>query len=187
MLYNPAAALRVPLFLHLAANNDFVPLATAALDYRRWLVASGSNGMYLSVTCAEDLPWIKPGEAEQLASNTFLGDYRLRQQREACALWPRSSLPADYSGPVRSDVPVLIITGEWDPVTPPSNGAGAARYLSQSLHIIVPHGGHGFDGLEGVDCIFRLQDEFVASGTVKGLETSCVKAIKRKPWVLAKQ
>jgi hypothetical protein len=34
----------------------------AALEYRVNLVATGSNGMYLSVTCAEDLPWIKANE-----------------------------------------------------------------------------------------------------------------------------
>ncbi|MGI8733186.1 MAG: alpha/beta fold hydrolase [Pyrinomonadaceae bacterium] len=186
MLYNPAAALRIPLFLHLAAHDDFGPLAAAALDYRRGLVASGSNGMYLTVTCAEDLPWIKSDEAERLAANTFLGNYRFREQREACALWPRASIELDYSEPVRSNVPVLILTGEWDPVTPPANGAGVARHLSQNLHIVIPHGGHGVNGLEGVDCIERLLDDFVARGTVKGLETSCVKAVRRKPWVLAK-
>ena len=184
MLYNPAAALRIPLFLHLAANDDFEPLAIAALNYRRDLVGGGSNGMYLTVTCAEDLPWIKPDEAQQMAANTFLGDYRFRQQREACALWPRASLAAGYAEPVRSDVPVLIITGEWDPVTPPSNGAGVARHLSQSLHLVVPHAGHGLNGLVGTDCVERIQNDFVVRGTTKGLETSCVKAIHRKPWVL---
>lgn len=184
MLYNPAAALRIPLFLHLAAENNFVPLARAALDYRRGIVATGSNGMYLSVTCAEDLPFVNAGEAKQLAANTFLGDYRYRQQSEACALWPRAEIPSDYGQPVKSSVPVLIFTGEWDPVTPPSNGAGVARHLSKSLNLVIPHGGHGFNGLEGTDCVDRLQNEFVAKGTTEGLDASCVKAIKRKPWVL---
>ena len=184
MLYNPAAALRIPLFLHLAAQNNFVPFARAALDYRAGIVASGSNGLYLSVTCAEDLPWVKADEARQLAANTFLGDYRYRQQSEACALWPRAAISADYSQPVRSNVPVLIFTGEWDPVTPPANGASVARHLSKSLHIVFPHGGHGFNGLEGTDCLDRLQYEFVAKGTTEGLSTECTKAIKRKPWIL---
>src|SRR6185312_6079924 len=92
MLYNAGPATQIPLFLHTAAQGDFGPLAQAALNYRRNLVATGSNGMYLSVTCAEDLPWIKPGEGELLAADTFLGDYRLRQQREACTLWPRASI-----------------------------------------------------------------------------------------------
>lgn len=141
--------------------------------------------MYLSVTCAEDLPWIKAGEGERLAANTFLGDYRLRQQREACALWPRATIPGDYREPVRGSAPVLILTGEWDPVTPPSNGDATARHLPNSLHVIVPDGAHGFGGLEGIDCIERLNAEFVGRGTVKGLDTSCVKNIRRKGFSLA--
>src|SRR5689334_1520669 len=89
LLYNPGGASRVPLFLHQAAEGNFTPLAQAALNYRRNLVGTGSNGMYLSVTCAEDIPWIKrsEGESERYSQNTFLGDYRYQQQREACALW----------------------------------------------------------------------------------------------------
>jgi hypothetical protein len=180
MLYNPGGASRAPLVLHQAAQGNFVPIAEAALNYRRNLVGSGSNGMYLSVTCAEDLPWIKSGEGERLAANTFLGDYRLRQQREACALWPRATIPEDYSEPVRASAPVLILTGEWDPVTPPSNGDETARHLPNSLHVVVPDGAHGFGGLEGLDCIEKLNAEFVVRGTVKGLDTSCVKNIRRK-------
>jgi pimeloyl-ACP methyl ester carboxylesterase len=184
MLYNPGAAARVPLVLHLAANGDFAPLAQTALNYRKLLVATGSNGMYLSVTCAEDVPWIKPGEGERLAQNTFLGDYRLRQQREACALWPRATIDSDYAKPVRSDVPVLILTGEWDPVTPPANGDFVARTLPNSLHIVVPDGAHGIGGLEGTECIYRLATEFVARATTKDLDTSCVKNIRRRGFVL---
>ncbi|CAN5655546.1 alpha/beta fold hydrolase [soil metagenome] len=180
MLYQPGAASRAPLLLHQAAGGNFVPLAEAALSYRRNLVATGSNGMYLSVTCAEDLPWIKSGDGERLAANTFLGDYRLRQQREACALWPRATMPRDYSEPVHGSAPVLILTGEWDPVTPPSNGDATARHLPNSLHVIVPHGAHGFGGLEGINCIERMNTEFVEKGTVKELNTSCVKNIRRK-------
>jgi len=45
------------------------------------------------------------GEAKGFKLNTFLGDYRLDQQREACALRPRATVNADYFKPVRSDVP----------------------------------------------------------------------------------
>lgn len=185
MLYNPVAAGRIPLVLHLAAENNFVPLAQAALMYRINLVGSGSNGMYLSVTCAEDLPWIKPGEGERMAANTFLGDYRLRQQREACALWPRATIERDYGGPIRADVPVLIFTGEWDPVTPPANGDRVAKTLTNSLHIVVPHGAHGLGGLEGIECIKRIGQEFIERGTIKGIDTTCVKSIRRKGFVLS--
>lgn len=184
MLYSPVPASRVPFVLHQASTGNFVPLTEAALGYRRGLVATGSNGMYLSITCAEDLPWIKSGEGERLAADTFLGDYRLRQQREACALWPRAKIPKDYSEPTRANAPVLILTGEWDPVTPPAHGDAVARNLPNSLHIVVPDGAHGFGGLQGVDCVLRLPAEFVERGTTKGLDTSCVKSIKRKEFLL---
>jgi len=184
MLYSPVPAGRVPLILHTAAQGNYAPLIRTALAYRENLVASGSNGMYLSITCAEDLPWIKPGEGERLAENTFLGDYRLRQQREACALWPRAEIERDYTKPVKSDVPVLILTGQWDPVTPPSNGDRIAKTLSNSLHVVVPSGAHGLGGLEGMDCIDNLIVKFIESGTVKGLDTACVKNIHRKGFQL---
>jgi len=184
MLYSPTSASRVPLFLHLAAQGNFAPLATAAVYFRRETVGSGSNGLYLSITCAEDLPWIKPGDGERLARDTFLGDYRLRQQREACALWPRATIPNDYSQPTRSSVSVLILTGELDPVTPLSNAEGVARYLPNSLQVIVPHGAHGFGGLEGIECIQNLNADFVSRGSTNGLDTSCVKNIRRKGFAL---
>jgi pimeloyl-ACP methyl ester carboxylesterase len=183
MLYSPSGASRVPLMLHTAAQGNFGPLAEAALNYRRNLVGTGSNGLYLSITCAEDLPWIKAGEGERLAANTFLGDYRLRQQREACALWPRATIPTDYRVPTKGSAPVLILTGEWDPVTPPSNGDAVAKHLPNSLHFVVPDGAHGFGALQGLDCIQRLSGEFVESGTVKGLDTSCVKNIRRRGFI----
>jgi pimeloyl-ACP methyl ester carboxylesterase len=184
MLYSPPSAGRVPLLLHLAAQGNFTPLAESALFYRQLIVATGSNGLYLSISCAEDLPWIKPGEGERLSANTFLGDYRLRQQREACALWPRATMPKDYSEPTKADAPVLILTGEWDPVTPPANGDAVAKNLTSSLHVVVPHGAHGLGGLQGSDCILRLQTMFVERGTTKDLDTSCVKNVKRNGFAL---
>ena len=184
MMYNPVSAARVPLTIHRAAQGNFVPLTRAAIEYRKLLIGTGSNGMYLSVTCAEDLPWIKPGEGERMAENTFLGDYRLRQQREMCALWPRADVAKDYADPVRSNVPVLILTGEWDPVTPPSNGAAVAKTLKNSVHIVVPQGAHGFGGLENLDCIGRIETEFVERGTTDGIDTACVQTVRRKAFAL---
>lgn len=184
MLYQSGAASRIPLLINLAAQGNFTPLAEAAILYRRYIVATGSTGMYLSVTCAEDLPWIKPGEGERNGANTFLGDYRLRQQREACALWQRGEIPKDYAVPTRSDAPALILTGQWDPVTPPRYGDATGKYLRNSLHVVVPSGGHGFNGLEGLECLQNLTVEFINRGTAKGLDDSCVKQIRRRGFPL---
>ncbi|HMF08864.1 MAG TPA: alpha/beta fold hydrolase, partial [Thermoanaerobaculia bacterium] len=151
MLYSPAAAAEIPAVIHQATNGDFAPLAERALFGRREIVGGGSTGMYLSVTCAEDVPWIRPGEGEREAEGSFLGDYRLRQQRAACALWPRASIPKDYFQGVTGAAPALLLTGQWDPATPPSDGDAVSKGLPHSLAVVVPHGGHAFDGLLGVD------------------------------------
>src|SRR5262249_2343757 len=106
------------------------------------------------------------------------------QQKAACDLWPKGTVDAGYSQPVGSDKPVLILTGQWDPVTPPSQGDGAAKALSNSLHVVVPHGGHGLGGLDGIEGIDKLVTQFIDSGQVKGLDTACVKNIKRKGFAL---
>lgn len=184
MLYSPNGARRVPLYLHLAAEGNYAPLAQAAFSFRQNLVATGSNGMYLSVTCAEDLPFVKAEEAKQIGANTFLGSYRYDQQSAACELWPRATIDSKYTEPVRSDKPVLILTGEWDPVTPPSQGDAVAKTLLNSLHIVVNDGAHGLGGLQGMDCLDRLLTQFVERATVKDLDTNCTKNIKRNGFIL---
>ena len=91
MLYSPVGAGRVPLFLHLAAEGNYVPLVKAALFYRQNLVATGSNGMYLSVTCAEDLPYVTKDEAKQIGTNTFLGSYRYASRVRPARSGPKGS------------------------------------------------------------------------------------------------
>src|SRR5438874_12656533 len=105
MLYSPSTASRVPLMLHMAAQGEFTPIAQATLAYRRQILPAVSIGLYLSITCAEDVPWIKPNEGERLARNTFLGNSSVRQLRAACEQWPRATILPDYSKPTRSTVP----------------------------------------------------------------------------------
>jgi pimeloyl-ACP methyl ester carboxylesterase len=88
---------------------------------------------------------------------------------------------------VHSDVPALILTGQWDPVTPPQYGAIAAKNFPNSLHIIVPSGGHAFGGLKGIECISDLIAEFINRGNARGLDTSCVRSISREGFQLKLQ
>lgn len=182
LAYSPSGAGQIPAFVHAAAGGDYAPLAELGLFFRRNLVSSGSMGLYLSVTCAEDVPWIRPGDGEAQATGTVLGDYRLRQQRAACAAWPRVLVPRPYRRPVRSSAPVLLLSGYLDPVTPPSNAEAVARSLSCHLNVVVPHGGHSFDGLDGGECIEKLEADFVERGNIAGLDSDCVLNIRRRPF-----
>lgn len=183
MLYQSGYAGRIPLALTEAANGNFKRLAEAAIFFRRRIVATDATGLYLAVTCSEDLPFIKGSEWLN-ADDTFLGSYRLRQQREACAEWPRGEVRKSYFDPTRSNIPALIYSGQWDPVTPPQYGERISKDLPNSLHIVVPSGGHGFGGLKGLECLEQLKIRFIESGTAKGLDTSCVASISRSGFQL---
>jgi pimeloyl-ACP methyl ester carboxylesterase len=184
MTYQAGTAGLVPVVIHEAAGGNFGPLAEFALFARREIVASGSMGMYLSVTCAEDLPFIRPGEGEKAAAGTFLGDYRLRQQRAACAIWPRGTVPDDFVKPIRSEAPALLIVGEWDPVTPPSLAEEAARTLPKGRVLVFPHGAHAQEGLEGAACLDGLVGAFLEHPGAKDLDVSCIAKIRRGPFPL---
>jgi TAP-like protein. len=68
-------------------------------------------------------------------------------------LWQRGNIPADYREPVSSNLPVLIFSGNLDPITPPQRGEEVAKYLPNSRHVVIPEAGHGVDGLSDAGCV----------------------------------
>ena len=183
LLYQAGTALYVPDLVHQAASGDFAPLAEFALASRRELVNGIGQGLYLSVTCSEDLPLIKPADAEREARNTFLGEYRYGDQSAACDAWVRGPIPSDFHQPIRAQTPVLLISGSWDPVTPISDAQEAAATLPHSLSIVIPAGSHGDNGLPGADaCIASIANQFVEHGGAEGIDTSCVTRLHRAPF-----
>ncbi|HEV8579259.1 MAG TPA: alpha/beta hydrolase [Thermoanaerobaculia bacterium] len=161
----------LPLQIHLAAQGDLAPLVQNAIERRLQIDEVLAMGLLFSVTCAEDLPFIDDVTAARETRDTFLGDYRIRQQKAVCEIWPHGKPPADVHELVRSDVPVLLISGERDPVTPPEFAERVAKNLPNSLHVVVPHGTHGGAG----DCTDHLTRDFIDRGSVQGLDAACVK------------
>lgn len=162
----------VPMIIDRASRGDLDLLAQRAVDQARALQGSLAAGMLLCVTCGEDIPRIDPDSIAPLTDGTFLGDGRVRRQMAVCDFWPRSDIPADYADPVHADVPVLLLSGDHDPVTPPRWGAAAAEHLPNRLHVIAP-GTHGLAG----PCIDSIVRAFLDAGTVEGLDTDCVRQI----------
>ena len=183
MLYRPSTQPLIPLYLHLAAGGNLKPLAEIAQGFAG-LFGDTSDGYFLSVTCSEDVKSFTLDEAAAAARGTFLGDFRARKQKEACASWTAGDLPAGYAEPVRSTAPTLLYSGERDPVTPAALGAEVARHLPNSLHLVVPGGAHGANGLEGADCMDRLSLEFLRRGSTAGLDTSCLRKVRTPPFVI---
>jgi pimeloyl-ACP methyl ester carboxylesterase len=179
MTYSTAQASRVPLLLHRAHAGDFSGLAAFLRDYRGDGIF---EGLYLSITCAEDVPFIRPDAAER-DRHSYLGDYRIRQQRAACAEWPRGAARSSTEI-VRSDVPALLITGALDPVTSPAFNDLVAAGLPNSLNLKVPSGGHALRGLANLECVAAIKRAFVERAAATGVDTSCVARIARSGFVL---
>jgi pimeloyl-ACP methyl ester carboxylesterase len=172
LLYRRAAEL--PGLVYQAAAGDFQPLADYYLDRTRWIADPGgvftTPGMHLSVLCAEDMARLDDTVIARETGGTFLGDSLIRSYVDVCALWPHARLPTTFWEPVASGVPILLISGSRDPVTPPANAEAVARHLSASLHVVFPGAGHVPMGA----CALALQRQLIERGSVQGLDTSCV-------------
>ncbi len=182
MLYDPSSASRIPYVVHQAFTGDYRPMVRQVLADRRGMEES-LGGLYLSINCSEDIPFIDPATVARQNGTTLLGDYRYAQQAAACRGWPTYTPPADYHQPVRSDVPVLLLSGELDPVTPPRWGTMAAATLPNALHVVVPGAGHGFGGMQGAECVESLMVRFAVQRSARGLDTACVQRMRRPPFL----
>jgi pimeloyl-ACP methyl ester carboxylesterase len=186
MLYRPLSASLLPLNIHLAAQGDWSALAeSAAFSFGGGDLPQIADGYYLSLTCAEDLPFIREEEIPAAIQGPFLGDFRIRKQQAACAAWPVPPVDRSFLDPVVSDVPTLLLSGERDPVTPPGNAERTARTLKNSLHVVTPDAGHGSYGIEGaLECVDGLMIRFIEAGRVQGLDTSCLSGLRRPAFAL---
>lgn len=183
MLYNVGSAGQIPYLVHRAYAGDYRPAVRFALQDRRGSQRGIYWGLNLAITCTEDVPFVDVRAAALDNGRTLLGDRRVQQQAAACRGWPTYPLPADYHQPVPLDVPTLLISGEHDPVTPASGGEAAAAALRNSLHVVAPSGAHGYDGLQGEECVTNLIFQFYRDASVRALDPSCVRTMRRPPFV----
>ncbi len=182
-LYTAHGSAELPFLIHRAYVGDFAPFFKATIPWRVFVELQIANGMYLSDTCGEDTRWFTADEAHLDNMGTALGDFRTSVQKAACSVWPTAEVPADFRQPVTTDVPVLMLDGELDPVTPPRYGRDAARHMPNSLLVVVPGGHHGLD-LTHQDCVLGLGRKLIETGTTKGLDTSCIATMERPPFVI---
>jgi pimeloyl-ACP methyl ester carboxylesterase len=181
LMYSSRGAATVPFVLHRAHAGDYDPIANFLI---RWRARGTFDGLYLSITCAEDVPFVAADAADR-DEPTYLGGYRVREQRAACAEWPHAEPAPQPPPPVESAVPTLIVSGTLDPVTPPENGDAIARTMKNSLHVRVPFGGHSPNGLTGLECVDHLVRAAIERGRVDGLDTGCVARVARPGFQLS--
>lgn len=183
-LYSVPGSTRVPWVIHRAYLGDFAPFFELTMGWRVGIELGLAHGMYLSVSCAEDTPFISDADEAFEIAGTFLGDVRTRTQRAACREWPRAEIPADFHQPLRSDAPILILSGNLDPVTPPIWAYAALPTLPNARVVTIEGGHHGFEGLEPRECIAGITDRFLETADAKNLDVSCVGRLARPAFVV---
>jgi pimeloyl-ACP methyl ester carboxylesterase len=171
LLQSTGTIARLPMLINEAYKGNYGPYAREALTIRRGFAKSISLGVFLSVINNEDLRLIETDQAE----GTFMRDYYYQQLRQACHLLPRGTVPTGYREPLVTSAPVLLISGQFDPATPPQYGDLVAENLRNSRHIVLRSGSHSYTGLS--PCIDNLMAEFIMRGSVKDLDVSCADRI----------
>ena len=181
VLYVSELVALLPLALHKAVYGDLSTMATLALT-----MGEGQEGlavgMHLSVVCAEDVQFIKDVDAQAASKESRVARGMLEEYRSKCAFWPTGILPDDFLTPVASDKPVLLLSGEFDPVTAPRWAEKASETLSNSLQVVVPGTGHGTTPR---GCVPKVIAAFVESGTLDGIDTKCVELLGRSPFFVS--
>ncbi|MGE3512307.1 MAG: alpha/beta hydrolase, partial [Vicinamibacterales bacterium] len=177
-LYSPELSALLPRLLTDAAAGQYQGLL--ALAFTRDIPKGAmSDGMFLSVVCAEDMPRIGEQDIARETAGRFLGATLFETQVRPCEFWPRGDVPPDYYAPLATSRPVLMFSGDNDPVTPPSWGEHVLPGLSHARHLVVPGAGH-ITLTHG--CVPDLVAAFLASANVAALNPSCLEALARPPF-----
>lgn len=130
----------IPLVMARALEDDWEPLMAQAMLQSESLLEQLAHGMELSVLCAEDLP-LFPDDLDQ--SDTLLGNLMVDALRTQCAVWPAGDLAEDFHRPQSQPLPVLVLSGEFDPVTPPIYGDRVLESFPNGTHWVLSGQGHG--------------------------------------------
>ncbi len=174
-LYVPSLAQALPLAISQAAQGDYAPLmglaggmATPATELA-W-------GMHFSVVCAEDFPRMS---AAAPVSNTFSGSLR-KLYTDVCSNWPQAPVSAAFYTLPAAKVPVLVMSGGADPVTPPRHGERTAKALGpQARHVIAPQVGHGVMAVGcGKDILYQFIHQ-ADDAKALAVDAKCVERIPR--------
>ncbi len=148
-LYSADLIPSLPKAIYDASNGDFSFFSTmiTLLLFQQDVI---SNGMYNAVECAEEVPFSTPEDVisinadlpealQSLVQSTSFGTATFA----LCSIWSVTPADAVENEPVTSDIPTLVMAGEYDPITAPSWAETAAASLSNSTYFLIPAVGHG--------------------------------------------
>jgi len=177
-LYGVEGRSMVPLVIHQAYLGNYQPLiGLIARTEGEQLVYTG---LLFNIVCNEDIPRVSAKMRETDAANNFDGAASHLAWELICPLFPQYRPSEDFYQPVTASVPTLILSGDLDPVTPPSNGDFPAKTLPNSKHIVVKNASHT---VAMSTCASDIIGEFLTSKDPKSLDESCLEDVPEETFM----
>ncbi len=173
--YSPYTAALLPVSLHQALAGNYGPLMAQSQLLDGALGRQINGGAQWAVLCTEDVPLLKP---DPDAKGTLLGAGFIRDLRRHCAGWPRGQMPADFHRPLRTNIPTLILEGQYDPITPPRYGREVLAHVGDARLLIARGWGHY---VLGAGCMPQLVGRFIADLQPKALDVQWLEALRPTP------
>ncbi|UGB38304.1 alpha/beta hydrolase [Frateuria soli] len=173
--YSPVTAALLPLSIDAAAHGDVGPLLGQAKLISGDLADTMNGGMQSSVICSEDADLLKPRPQD---ADTILGTRMIDTLEAICSVWPRGTRPADFHQPLKTAIPTLLLSGQYDPVTPPRYGEEVLKGLSNGRHLVLKGQGHN---VIAAGCMPTLVKTFVEELDPEKLDASCLDRLQPTP------
>ena len=182
LAYHTNSMAIVPLLIHEAANGNYGPLAAQFHMIAESMAETLAMGMHNSVLCSEDAPRYDRSQIDlEALAATYIGIVQLDAIEAMCSLWPVGPVDDDFHEPLSTDIPVLLLSGEADPITPPRYASLAMVDLTRARHLIGKRQGHGQAPL---GCTSRLIGNFVASADIDSIDAGCLERSFTMPFFL---
>ena len=133
-----------------------------------------SEGMYYSIICREEVPEGSYEIARALAADLpeqIRDHYVTPSMFAICEVWNSGETQPVDKDPIVSDIPALVLSGKYDPITPPPYNRIVAQTLSNSFFYEIPGIGHG--AMRGSDCALAIGLQFLDDPTTEP-DASCL-------------
>ncbi len=145
-------------------------------------IFSRAQGMYYSAECREEFPFNDPERQKAIASQyPALANFMPSISEPAiCAMWGAGAADASENQAVVSDIPALVLAGEYDPVTSPVFTETAAENLSNSYFYQLPYFGHAVQAQS--NCANQLAVSFIQAPASEP-DTTCLQNLSRLDFV----
>ncbi len=182
LAYQPATVALLPLLVHEAAVGNLVPLAAQYRLVELTFADTLALGMHNAVMCSEDAPFYDRAVIDYEAIGaSYIGPMQLEAIEAICSVWPAGPVDEEFKVPLSTSLPVLLLSGDADPITPPRYADLAAVDLRNARLLTGRDQGHG---QLAVGCVPRLVADFVAAADPRAVDADCLERSFVMPFFL---